>query len=395
MFAAGDLCYCEYGGDRGVVHARLVLAHVEAFDHVILTPDLDLYVETLDASNGDFIRFWAPTPNGSIPAGVPAARVYAFGAMDVADYRNYLYQGTLEARAERIRRGLPADAMAAAPVAPLPGGGVGAVAAQAPPPAGSEDTWVVMESEGPYRRGDVLAQDPTPLPANSIVQGLKALVPAGPEFIYAKKVRSEDAPSLKLDDLRILPVYFDSQGTRRREFNIAVGLMNDTPPQGGGLQLTGPATVMNILKGMRDQNFTPTTFHEHWLRVGEIPKGDRSIYEHECLSRILEAFVTIDQVNAPALQGLELICRRMQVIREAHRISPSAPDYSAADHFMGWRYRKASQVDSDLAAHVATELKNEAAIAKESRKAREEQNLRRRPPKGPKGGDHGGGGGEK
>ena len=48
----------------------------------------------------------------------------------------------------------------------------------------------------------------------------------------------------------------------------------------------------------------------------------------------------------------------MQVIREAHRVSPSAPDYTAADYFMGWRYKKqAHGVDSGLPSHVATELK--------------------------------------
>ena len=80
----------------------------------------------------------------------------------------------------------------------------------------------------------------------------------------------------------------------------------------------------------------------------------------------------------------------MQFIREAHRINPSSPDYSSADYFMGWCYRKQSQgVDSSLAAHVASELKNDAAIAKESRKAREEQRQRRgNPPK------QGGGGGD-
>jgi hypothetical protein len=37
---------------------------------------------------------------------------------------------------------------------------------------------------------------------------------------------------------------------------------------------------------------------------------------------------------------------------------------------MGWRYKNAGQgMDSSLAAHVANELKNETAIAKESRKS--------------------------
>ena len=135
-----------------------------------------------------------------------------------------------------------------------------------------------------------------------------------------------------------------------------------------------PSTALNIAKSLRDQNLTPTTYHEFWLRNGDIPRGDRSIYEHECLSRIFEAMVTVDQLNPSGLQSAELVVRRMQVIREAHRICPSAPDYSSADVFMGWRYRRQNQgVDSGLAAYVATELKNDAAIAKESRKAREEQ----------------------
>lgn len=87
----------------------------------------------------------------------------------------------------------------------------------------------------------------------------------------------------------------------------------------------------------------------------------------------------VDQINAPALQSAELLCRRMLVIREAHRINPNAPVYSAADIYMGWRFRKSGQgYDAALAAHVTEELKAEASIAKEARKAREEQNLKRR-----------------
>ena len=49
--------------------------------------------------------------------------------------------------------------------------------------------------------------------------------------------------------------------------------------------------------------------------------------------------------------------------------------------FMGWRYRNQNQgIDSGLAAHLASELKNHAAIQKEARKAREEQAQRRQKP---------------
>ena len=55
---------------------------------------------------------------------------------------------------------------------------------------------------------------------------------------------------------------------------------------------------------------------------------------------------------------------------------------------MGWRYKKQSSgIDSSLAAHVAGELKHEAAISKEARKAREEAQARsnRHNPHGQKG----------
>lgn len=117
----------------------------------------------------------------------------------------------------------------------------------------------------------------------------------------------------------------------------------------------------------------------YWLRTADVPRGDRSVYEHECLSRILESMVVVDQLNIPALQSAELICRRLQVIREAHRISPSQPDYSSADVMMGWKFKRTGAgIDSSLAAHVASELKAEAAIAKEARKAKEEQAARRK-----------------
>ena len=58
-------------------------------------------------------------------------------------------------------------------------------------------------------------------------------------------------------------------------------------------------------------------------------------------------------------------------------MSPSAPDYSASDYFMGWGSRRAgSTIAPALVAHVAEELRNDYAIVKEQRKAKEEKVLR-------------------
>ena len=52
--------------------------------------------------------------------------------------------------------------------------------------------------------------------------------------------------------------------------------------------------------------------------------------------------------------------------------SPNAPDYSGGEFFMGSMERKGGAlVAPGLALHVATKMRDEASIAKESRKARE------------------------
>ena len=69
--------------------------------------------------------------------------------------------------------------------------------------------------------------------------------------------------------------------------------------------------------------------------------------------------------------------RRWQLIREAHRLNPNSPDYSASDIFMGWEYRRGAGVHQELAKFVASELKDMAQISKEARKAREEAALKK------------------
>ena len=108
----------------------------------------------------------------------------------------------------------------------------------------------------------------------------------------------------------------------------------------------------------------------------EISKNDRSIYEMEVIAKVVEAFVMTDQLNLPNLKGGELLLRRWQLIKEAHRISPMSPDYSSSKFFMGWD--RESGVQSGLSKHVSEKLKDEAAIAKEARKAREEMASRGR-----------------
>ena len=395
---AGGLALLNYGEPGPVWHTRALLAHAGGSNWAILTPDWDVYIEELSDTNPDLTGFYYCGPGGAVPAHIDPNHIYGFQPLTPAQLGAFQLQGQVMANAHLGQ--VPAAPAAPAAVAPAPRAGhlagAPAAAAGAPAPVAAAgepvDTWVALEDGGGFKKGDVICRDPTALPVGHVTLGEKGVLPVQGDNILIKKVKFSEAQLYQLEDLRILPIAFDSQGIRRREFPLAVNAMSDAEPQGGGLLLSGPSTALKLLKGMRDQSFTPSTYHEYWVRSAEISKGDRSVYEHECLSRILESMAVVDQLNIPSLQSAELICRRLQVIREEHRISPHAPDYSASDIMMGWQFRKGGHaIEPGLASHVASELKNEALVAKEARKAREEAESRRknRPKNKAKGGEGG------
>eukprot|EP00971_Amphidinium_carterae_P043771 861638-Amphidinium_carterae.1 len=69
-----------------------------------------------------------------------------------------------------------------------------------------------------------------------------------------------------------------------------------------------------------------------------------------------------------------MLGRRLQLIRTAHAANPGQPDYSMAVSIMGWGQTRLG-VSPALQKHVAEEVKQQAAVAKESRKAREERTM--------------------
>ena len=134
----GHMAYMEYLGYPGVVHARLILAHVAGHDWVIATPDGHVYTETLDSSNADLSHFWH-VAGGALPRGVRGENVYAFAPMSAATYARYMADGRQEALDEQARRGVVVP-----PAAPRAGEGpVG----DAPDPGRheSDEIWVLAE----------------------------------------------------------------------------------------------------------------------------------------------------------------------------------------------------------------------------------------------------------
>ena len=112
-----------------------------------------------------------------------------------------------------------------------------------------------------------------------------------------------------------------------------------------------------------------------WMRDVGVPETDRVRHEHGILCNILQTAMTYDQLEVSSLCSFELVARRLQLIEEAYSSSPKAPKFDGQSHFMG-QGRKQVAIAPALTAHVASELRDEASVAKERRKAREEAALR-------------------
>ncbi|CAE8604771.1 unnamed protein product [Polarella glacialis] len=346
--------------------------------YAVVTPDGDMYIEPLNHVHNDVADIRVLQQQGHLPPGLLEADMYRFGAAPVgAVLAQFMRDGAFLAAGHA---GPPAAAAAVPPP-----GGPGPVAAGGIVPA-VPMFWVAAENLLGLRVGDSVE----PLPAGTFAVGNKGILARGGGHLFIKAVPAGhvEAP----EDLRVLPVVFDNQDLRFRDFGGALAAMDTAEPE-GGIMLSGPRTCMWMLKNMRDSGGNPSSHHDRWVRSSKVADSDRSVYEHEILCRILESMICADQLNVPALQSAEILSRRIQLIKEAHRVNPSAPDYSAGDHFLGAGVRRnGAAIAPDLSKFVAEELRAEAAISKEARKAREEKGLKPRGGRGGRGGRLGKGG---
>jgi hypothetical protein len=136
----------------------------------------------------------------------------------------------------------------------------------------------------------------------------------------------------------------------------------------------GPRTVAHDTRQLRRQGMTYQQHHEAWLKKSGVRINDRSVHEHQVLCRALNLFACYDQLNLPALAGIEALNRRRTVIEFAHSGRPDAPSYEGAEEFMGVKESAdGTVVDPALTMFVAKKQSAKAEIMKQSRLAREEK----------------------
>jgi len=394
--------FVRYDDTEVLWHEHLAVARVgaslpDSSAFVILTVDGDVYAEDLTAPPHVAVR-WG-TLEHTLPDGLGRVHrqpVYRFSSA-VSDAALRRVEAQVKAALEEARRERGLDA-AGRPVSTPPpvGGGVSLplvpVGPGGMPPMAPEQIFAVVLGTAAVPRGSQVTPQ-----AGDLLMGGFALVAvadgtvvasccqrAAAESHIADLVKGRTAPpgvfddgdQAESEDVRTLPVMFERTGERFRPFEDAVAIMTEEPFPEEEWPIEGPRSALWWLKGNRRLGLTPVGRHQKWAHESGIAATDRSIHEHELLSSVIELAATVDQLNLSSLASFEMLVRRIQFIEEAHVISPQAPVYEAAEHWLGTGRKKGGVLISPLLAkHVADRVKDETAVSKERRKAREERVL--------------------
>ena len=139
------------------------------------------------------------------------------------------------------------------------------------------------------------------------------------------------------------------------------------------LAINGPSTLEASMRNIITR--TGGSFlsaHQKWLVDSGVDATSRSAHEHRVLSRALQLAAHSDRLNIKNLSSCEFLDRRRQLIEEAHREDPKHPNFVSSHLFLGEdESASGAFVAPSLRAFVATEMRREAAILKETRKAKE------------------------
>ena len=377
----GRCVLVKYPNQPRLWHERLILTVIGDGRHYTVTPDSELFPMTLTCP--PLLDMRMLDADRSLPDDIAQGNTYMIGE-DTAD--GYFSRSQLEefqATAERLTREERREAGITADVEATPAG---------------DSCWVYSEALGGRHVGERVDGDAGPgrLPRTALVNpaGTVGLIESQGEWVKVEKVadlsrleewaseraavlrgmRTRGSGGYEDEDIRTIAVRYGLDGERHLPFNEAVSKMFESEMD--DFELSGPRTTMWWLRAVARTGSAPIARHYRWVREAEIPGGDRSIYEHEVYSRALEAGACYDGLNLPNLALAEIMVRRLQLIEEAHVDSPSAPSYEGAEHFAGHGEKKGGAlIAPKLQEHVASKMREEAAILKERRKVREARTL--------------------
>ena len=407
--------FLDYDEEEEPWHECIVLLDVQGADcaadeYVILTPDEDVYLETLAVPS---LRGLKHGDGGrELPEGLGAGRgqpVYRFKAGQVPgpdDMRRHL------AAAQAIVDGLRASnpLLYPAPCAVLPPGSSAAVVPFAAVPdvtnnfaavprlvkseAATRDdaVWVITDSHLGVEFGRVIGN--SQVDAYAVILDDRALLQIGGETLALAKMMATDMPAFvekwRLGvatprdskdvgpaDARVLPIVRTTRGERFRDFRAVSDACDESVFEDWAL--TGPRTTAWYIREVGRTGMGPSVRSAQWRHENRLQEDDRLAVEHENWSEALELLSCVDQLDVVNLCGVEAICRQLQYTEhEVQKKVDAKKPRTHVDYFLG-RARRAGGglIAPALVDWVSTKAGKEAAILKEQRKAADEQALLR------------------
>jgi len=146
--------------------------------------------------------------------------------------------------------------------------------------------------------------------------------------------KTKDAPPEGGEDneVRTLWVDTDEQGERFKRWRDVC--QESYTPSYEQKPLDGPLTALHTMKHMERHGGDPRLWLATWMRAKHIEPNDRISHELNVLTDCLYFAGCFDQINAPALICMEVVCRRIQAIADAYS-NPSKPSWENARVFSG------------------------------------------------------------
>ena len=133
------------------------------------------------------------------------------------------------------------------------------------------------------------------------------------------------------DDARTL--WIDRNGKSERYKTWRTVCQESRQVDHAGLALGGERTALHVATMMERQGGDPRLWAERWLREKGIERDSRTGRELSVLTNALYQGGVYDQLNVGGVGCLEVICRRVAVLVEAHS-QPSRPNWKAARQYL-------------------------------------------------------------
>ncbi|CAK0817209.1 unnamed protein product, partial [Prorocentrum cordatum] len=307
----GTRVLAYYEQEDNYWHERILVGRITATRWVVVTPHFDIYEEDF----ADALQLCPVGPLGGLPTKLSGHIL----RMDMDRYKRnearLLAEGKQLASEIRREEGLPDEPHGALAPPPAPGG---ALLDRAD--AGGAPRWVALEARAGYRPGDELPAGSVPV-AILGDRGICELAD-GTKLAVAKADTYEGTPTPRQErqaaeqDLRTLPVKYDSGGSRVRDFAEAVDIMSSNPQL--DFPVLGPRTTLWLVQQFRRLGQTPLQRHMWWRQTQNLTAADAGVDEHQFLSELLEMGAEKDQLNEGELATFEAVSRRCQLWEEVY-----------------------------------------------------------------------------